>query len=78
SESLRLKQYGKLLELYLSNLLWPDRAKAILLNYFSLQNVDRREYSMGGIRSFASGVLATSFRRIRRRMKNYVVGRPRA
>ena len=69
---------GKLRELDLSNLVWPGQAKAILLNDFSLRDVDRRVSGLGGIGSFAGGVLTTSFRRVQRRAKNYVVGRPRA
>lgn len=79
SESLRLKRTGgKLRELDLYNLVWPGEAKAILLNDFSLRDVDRRVTGLAGIGSFASGLLATSFRRIKRRVKNYVVGPTRA
>lgn len=64
SESLRLKRGLNRRELDLFNLVWPGQAKAILLNDFSLRNVDRLVSGLAGIESFAGGVLALAFCRI--------------
>ena len=74
-ESLRLKRPGgRLRELDLFNLVWPGQARAILVNDFSVSDDDRPVTGVAGIGSFACGVLASSFRRIRRRVNNYVFG----
>jgi hypothetical protein len=73
SESLRRKRGLKRRELELFNLVWPSQAKAILLNDFSLRDVDRAVSGLAGIGSFFVGVLASAFRRAHSRAKAYAL-----